>query len=386
MQAQTLNAHGTAAVNAATAVGPASGPKSHRRNTAIDVLRGYCIVMMVTSHVATASYVNGAVHGLRFVSGAEGFVFLSGLVLGLVYRRRMDAAPALDAYRAIWRRARTIWLVHVIAVLSAIVLNTAFFHYSDIPKLGSLPFGTLLWRTAILQLQPGHMLNILPMYVFLLGLAPGVLEMMRRGRTAWLLLASGLVFLNCQYHPGAGRWADAVSGGEAFPVLAWQVLFIPGMAIGYNYSTLRDRVVSPHRGRLMWGLACATAAIALVVCVQTTSFQFYDHAAWDLFLWERHPLRFGRVLYFLLSVGAAYFVVQAWLRSRRLPQAPLAVLETLGRNSLYAFIVHLMLALCLGAVVVPPDRWLLSELMAVGAVGMVYVLSRYQVGRKWIPN
>src|SRR4051794_34258312 len=66
-------------------------PGSGRRNVIIDVLRGYCILMMITSHTGTDSFVNGGLHFLRFVSGAEGFVFLSGLVLGMVYRRKLDA-------------------------------------------------------------------------------------------------------------------------------------------------------------------------------------------------------------------------------------------------------------------------------------------------------
>lgn len=357
-----------------------------QRNVAIDVLRGFCIVMMVTSHVATASYTNLAVHFLRFVSGAEGFVFLSGLVLGMVYRRRMDAGPAMDAYRAIWRRCRTVWKVHVGSVLLAVGLNTALFRYPDIPTLQGISLGELVWHTAILQLQPGHMLNILPMYVFLLGLAPGALELMRRRQTGWLLLVSVVTFINTQYYPGAGRWADERSGSDAFPVLAWQILFIPGMVIGYHRAALRECAALRNRRRLGWSLAAALLAVVVIVSVQTPRFQFYNHEAWDLFLWERHPLRFGRVLYFLLSVSGAYLIVQAWLRTPRLPQFPMRVLETLGRNSLYAFLVHLFLALFVGALSIPSSSVVLPELLAIASLALVYAMSHYQVGRKWIPN
>jgi len=53
----------------------------------------------------------------------------------------------------------------------------------------------------------------------------------------------------------------------------------------------------------MWGLGIACALTILLVAVQTPTFQFYNHEAWDLFLWERHPLRLGRVLYFFLAVS-----------------------------------------------------------------------------------
>src|SRR4051794_20885893 len=114
---------------------PSPEARKSRRNVAIDVLRGYCILMMVTSHIATQSYVNNGVHILRFVSGAEGFVFLAGLVLGMVYRRKLDAAPARQAYSAILKRASMLWLLHCILTITAVVLNPVLFHFADIPDV-----------------------------------------------------------------------------------------------------------------------------------------------------------------------------------------------------------------------------------------------------------
>jgi hypothetical protein len=361
-------------------------PGKSRRNVAIDVLRGYCIVMMITSHVATTSYVNNGVHLLRFVSGAEGFVFLAGLVLGMVYRRKLDAAPAVDSYKAIWKRAGLIWAVHCTVVLAALTLNNALFHYPDIPDTRSLGVLKTLWLTATLQLQPGHLLNILPLYVFLLAAAPIAFELLRRGKTPWLLAASIGAFIYMQYEPGAGRWAHSISGGEAFPPLAWQGLFLPAMAIGYHQALIRSTFLNRWRTVLLWTLGIACAAMIVLVGVQTPTFQFYSHEAWDLFLWERHPLRLGRVLYFLLSVSAFYLLAQAWLHRWKLPKLPLEILATLGRNSLYAFLVHLVFAFCLGALQIPPDRWLVLEALPLGTVIAVYFMARYKVARRWIPN
>lgn len=373
---------------------PAGNPSSSevrksRRNVAIDVLRGYCILMMVTSHIATQSYVNNGVHLLRFVSGAEGFVFLAGLVLGMVYRRRLDAAPARQAYAAIWKRASMLWLVHCVLTLAAVAANPLLFHYADIPDVSRLPLWGVVWLTATLRLQPGHMLNILPLYVFLLAAAPLCFELLRRGRTGWVLAASAAVFLYTQFEPGAGRWVDPISGGEAFPPLAWQILFVPGIVIGYHSALIRSTILNRHRKWMTWALAAVCAAVAAFVWVQTPTFQFYNHEAWDLFLWERHPLRFGRVLYFFLAISTFYLLAQGWLAAARrikLPRFPLDVLSTLGRNSLYAFLVHLGFAFAFGLLDIPPDRWLLLEALPVAAVAGVYLMARYQIGRRWIPN
>ena len=126
-------------------------PAAGRRNTTIDVLRGYCILMMITSHTSTQSYVNNGVHLLRFVSGAEGFVFLAGLVLGIVYRRKLDAAPAADSYRAILKRAGLLWTVHCALTLTAVILNPILFHYADIPDVSQISPLRALWLTGTLQ-------------------------------------------------------------------------------------------------------------------------------------------------------------------------------------------------------------------------------------------
>jgi hypothetical protein len=376
----------TAPVVAPQSAQPPARTASGRRNVAVDILRGYCIVMMIAGHTGTATYVNQGVHPLRFVSGAEGFVFLSGLVLGMVYRRKLDAAPAAPAYKSIWRRAGLLWLVHCVTVILAVSLNALLFRYPDIPSIRSVGLWRFLWLTITLRLQPGHGLNILPMYVFLLGAAPFAFEMLRRGKTALLLAISTGIFVYCQWDPGLGSWVSPLSGGDAFPPLAWQGLFIPGLILGYHHALVRTIFLARYRRTLMWGLGLACAATMILVSVQTPSFQFYNHEAWDLFLWERHPLRFGRVLYFLVSVSAFYLMAQAWWYRSRLPRFPLNALALLGRNSLYSFLVHLVFAFAAGALVFPPERWPLMEIVPVVSIAGVYLMARYQVGRRWIPN
>jgi len=277
-------------------------------------------------------------------------------------------------------------MVHCITVLLALLSSAWIFHYPDIPDPFSVGLGRTLWLTLTLQLQPGHMLNILPMYVFLLGMAPLAFELLRYRKTLWLLSASCGVFLYCQWFPGTGTWVHPISGGEAFPPLAWQVLFIPGMCIGYHYERLRDWWISPYRHVLRWSLGVACVAVAIIVSVQTPTFAFYDHAAWDGYLWERHPLRFGRVLYFFLAVSACYLIVQAWWNHPRLPRFPLTFLATLGRNSLYVFIVHLAFGFGLDALVLSPKHGLLQELIPIANILVVYLMARYNVARRWIPN
>jgi len=89
--------------------------------------------MMITSHTSTQSYVNNGVHLLRFVSGAEGFVFLAGLVLGMVYRRKLECRTRCVVLSRDLEASRMLWMVHCALTLAAVILNPILFHYADHP-------------------------------------------------------------------------------------------------------------------------------------------------------------------------------------------------------------------------------------------------------------
>jgi len=354
------------------------------RNQAIDVLRGLCIVMMITGHAGTETHLNHGVHFLRFVSGAEGFVFLAGLVMGLVYRRKMETGPIMAAYRAIWRRAATI-PVHCALVFMAVAGNGAFYSHADVPTMSTFSASELIGLTASLRLQPGHALNVLPLYVFLLAGAPLVFELLRRRMTGVVLMASIGTLVFMQYRPQTGAWVHE-SCGNAFPPLFWQGLFVPALCVGYHYTAIRDRFIAPRRRPLTIALVALCTGIAVASWVQTPTFEFYDHARWDLALFGRHPLRLGRVAYFLVAIGALYLVVQAALRRAAWIRPPLEALALLGRNSLYAFLTHIVVTLPLTAAIASRSPGFAAEAMTALVVVAVYLLARYQVGRPWVPN
>lgn len=355
------------------------------RNQAIDVLRGLCIVMMITAHVGTSTLINQSAHFLRFVSGAEGFVFLAGLVMGFVYRRKMQTGKVFDAYKAIWRRMLTIWLVHCGVVLMAVAGNGAFYNHAQIPRFSTHAPGEFVYLLVSLKLQPGHALNVLPLYVFLLGFAPMVFELMRR-RLTWLVVAASVgLLVYTQYDPGVGSWAHG-SSGDAFPPLAWQGLFVPGLCIGYHYGVIRDRIIAPRRTALLWTLSLLLVATVVVVWVHTPAFAFYDRARWDALLWNRHPLRLGRVAYFFVAIAALYMLVQVALARVGMLRPSLEALALLGRNSLYSFLVHIAFSIPITGSALLTGNPIVAEAVTAGVLASVYLMARYQVGRPWVPN
>lgn len=63
-------------------------PSEAGRDLRIDLLRGFCVLAMIVDHIAGPSLLYGITGGNRFyTSAAEAFIFISGLVMGLVSRR-----------------------------------------------------------------------------------------------------------------------------------------------------------------------------------------------------------------------------------------------------------------------------------------------------------
>ncbi len=86
---------------------PTTGDK---RDFRLDFLRGIAIVFMVVNHLESHSYFNNVTQGHIYASAAEGFVFLSGFVLGMVTLKRIDREGLHNAMRKLLSRSRTLYI------------------------------------------------------------------------------------------------------------------------------------------------------------------------------------------------------------------------------------------------------------------------------------
>ena len=76
---------------------PQADSPEEQRDRGLDSLRGLMLLGMAVNHIASRLQILTD-HPFGYTSTAEGFVFLSGLVAGLVYtRRRQRNGPAAAA-------------------------------------------------------------------------------------------------------------------------------------------------------------------------------------------------------------------------------------------------------------------------------------------------
>jgi hypothetical protein len=322
-------------------------PHAPQRRWELDALRGLMLVLMTLTHMPTMySLPSGQPFG--FVSAAEGFVFLSAFMAGRVYSRRArrDGMAAMQA--AFHERALKLYLCQLGLLLLAF---TAIAWFGVLNRQGGatglLEFFFIDPQAAVvgaaLLLHNPPLLDILPLYIFMMLASPWLL---RRGmQRGWrgVLAVSGLLWLGEQW--GLGRalhgLAVALTGLPipykdmgAFHWLAWQALWVVGLALGAS-----DRAWPRLPSRLL--MAAAAYALGMLLWRHIAG---QDPLPWSstvgmlLDKWSLGPMRvlnFASVFVLLVAAGP-------WL-ARVLPRP--RALELLGRHSLAVFCAHIVIAL-----------------------------------------
>ena len=100
---------------------PADGQK---RDLRIDFIRGFVMLILIAVHINMTSFYN-YVAWERFgvVTGAEGFVILSGLTLGFLSRLRMEHDGLGSTVNKQFNRAFLLYRTSLAVILSVLVVN-----------------------------------------------------------------------------------------------------------------------------------------------------------------------------------------------------------------------------------------------------------------------
>src|SRR5437870_4232969 len=172
-----------------------------RRDLRVDFLRGFCIFAMVVDHFGGDSWLYAITGGNRFyVSAAEGFIFISGFVMGQAYRSKRDRSGLPAAMTEALRRARTLYVATVVLTL----IFSCLYLYTDIALWTGRDFGlgidspVEIFIAAVTLHYTYHGTDILAMYTLLLLVAPLVLLILSVGKCYWVLIPSWLLLL--AYH------------------------------------------------------------------------------------------------------------------------------------------------------------------------------------------
>ena len=347
------------------------------RNLQIDLFRGIALISIYVDHIPNNPVSHLTIQSLGFFDAAEAFVFISGLTAARVFGHSMTTHTLWGATRVL-QRVWTLYVAHVFLFTLFIAevswagghfRNPMFAEEMNITNFPSEPHIAVL-HALTLQFQPTF-LDILPLYiVLLLGFIP-IFLLLRISPPA-CLLASFAVWLSVQV---IGMSPSAYPTGVwFFNPLAWQFIFVLGMAVGWQ---------GPRPPGFLWrpwvvivSMAIATAGMAMNIGVNVA--MHYDRMPAGLasVIWplaNKTNLSVIRIVDFL-----AFAHVLAWVARRR-PQPcsrwMMAVVRC-GQNSLYIFCLSLTLSFVGHIVLVEMDDSLATVLaMNAGGVGVMLLVA-----------
>ncbi|SEA47631.1 hypothetical protein SAMN05660964_01668 [Thiothrix caldifontis] len=332
------------------------------RDISLDILRGLMLIIMAADHFGEPIFQH-LYEFAGYVSAAEGFVFLSGMLVALVYSRYHSAGGQVLEQR-VWHRAGVIYLYHLVVLLSVFVFSvatqwsgaywTSFANEMQVEPARGLLSGMLL------VYQP-PMLDVLPLYVVLMLAAPFALRLMLQYQTigvAMVLLGSSGFWLAAQYGWGRDVLALLPQGlmlrGGAFDFMAWQLVFVLGMVLGFLRFSSKGKL--PGLNGWLWS---ASLAIIVFLYLQRHGYVQREWSSVTVWLQEyRHIARDNLAWLRLLNFLAFVYVIAGMIALHRrynvfaLLALPGRWLAFLGQHSLQVFAYHLVVLYCY-----IPFRW-----------------------------
>ena len=340
-----------------------------KRFIELDILRGILLLMMVVNHAPSPLRVFTD-QPIGFFSTAEGFVFVSAFLAGLLFQRRTEKQGFQAARAATVARAFRIYRAHLVTLVFTFVVGSFFL--ANLPGIQNLlnqyfqnP-GAAIVAAAALVFQP-PLMDILPMYVVFSLLTPCVFWAANRWGWKKVLFASVTCWIVSQFRVremflASFKDASFLNPGP-FDLLSWQLLWVGGLISG--------KCVQENRQVLQ--LSESAEALLLILAMIFLGLRWYTIAMqidpgrqlWILDKWHLGPLR------------VMNFFVTTWVISKLLPalqrwEIPLRPFSAVGRNMLPVFCVQICLSLLLVGVIDPrkshkPFAWILvsSQILSI---------------------
>lgn len=385
------------------------------RDRRLDLFRGWIILAVVITHIeVNGLYSYITLNAVGAITGAEMFVLLSGVVLGMVYpagvRRFGEWASAVSALR----RARKLYLVALVVILLVYVLgkipgidagvittftdrgtgesgqNAQGLVYDLYPNAARLfdypPPWYAVKELLLLEIGP-WVFNIMGLFVVLSLALPALMWLILR-RLWWVVLAGSWVLFiwaaNADVHWLPSQFEDV------FPLLTWQIAFTHGLVVGYYRDTI-VRALTSTAGKLCCGVFVVGYAAALGWLWLGHHGSVWSPYPADAYGWAyehlytRVFLQPGRLVdLVLMTIVAFAFLTAVW---KPVNAAIGWLWIPLGQASLYVFTMHVFLVLLVGNI--PGlDRmsWWQGTLVHTAAIVLLWVMVRTRFLFKLIPR
>jgi hypothetical protein len=356
-------------------------------------MRGYFLSVILLNHLqyypSPLALFTG--QGLLYVSTAEGFFAVSGIVLGITRGLKLNDAPFKQAAGLLLRRSFQLYVTSIVLTIIFTIIGLLFVNSPGI-KYGLYTDWTsildLTWKTLTLQYTYGWA-DFLRFYAIFLLFSPVALWLLRKGLWYILVASSLLVWCLFPLSPLSPELSQPIS---------WQVIFFFSFIIGYYWPALVDywNTIS-LRARKIFGIVLISTATTTVIASALLVFGYEISGSIGTILTSMHHIveqgfNKDRMPLTRIALGAIWFWAFFWVlraNEKIVMKRVGTFFLPLGKNSLYvytiqAFVVffaHLFILNAAGS-----DNMLLNTILSLLALGIVWLAVRYKVLMKIIPR
>jgi hypothetical protein len=316
-----------------------------RQINAVDFWRGYALIAIFVNHIPQNFYERFTHKNFSLSDSAELFVFLAGWSLRHIVGPPEDPRPTPDLLYRLFGRALTLYVAQMAIALVAIAMlaaasllleNPLFLEWHNTAAIFYDPVRAHI-GLVLLSHQLGYF-DILPLYVVLMMLAPGVALLHRFVPSLLLPISVAIYLASLVFGLTIPTWP--VQGQWFFNPLCWQLVFVLG------FSLSRDRGPGGWVKRNIGWLRIVAAPVVVLLAILG-----YYNLWWDptvvpepklLFIIGKTfitPIRLVQFLALIAVFSAAYAYIVRFL------PGVVAYLSRLGRNSLPVFCIGSLLSL-----------------------------------------
>ena len=359
------------------------------RDVRIDWLRGLAMICVIVDHSRRSSVLSWFSYQ-RFwvVTAAEVFVVLSGIVIGMVYGGRLLRDGWRPVAARLIRRAVVLYAAFVAVTVSILALAWAGVDVSAVAAWDANAVNWFLdprtmtpdsWRDLVMLRYGPWPFEIVGLYVWLVLVSVPSLIALRFAGWRPLLAASWGAYL---WYCLAPHQLTAAEFEAVFPLLAWQLLFVHGIVVGYHRDAIAAFVA--RCPRVIPIAAAGACAAFMAFALSNPSVEGPSWLHWGLVspqqfsaIYDRYfslsDLGIGRLVNLAVALPIGYASL-TWRRVWALAAPLQELLVTLGRGSLGAFVLHVYGLLLLAHLPPSDELWINTLVQILLIVGIAMAL------------
>lgn len=357
-----------------------SAKSTGQRIVALDIIRGFFLAVILIDHIEL--YPSGfdlfTGRGRLLVSAAEGFFFMSGLLVGMVYKRRI-AQGMRFIFKKMWTRAFQLYVGSVALSL----FFTAAAVYLNHPNIKDGLYSVIDWphilKETVLMRYGFGWADFLDRFAILMLMAPVSFYLLVK-RKWWLMAGISLV-------------AWLFRGG--YFTLSWQIIFNMAMLLGFYWhealAKWQSLSTKTQRRIKKWIVSVTALSFSLsylsvyVLSLLNQKLLGLPHWLNNLTLhwnsanawvwlyaqkWTMGPLRI--VLFMFWFAVMFMFVQKHWRGINRISRGKI---ELLGRNSLFVYITHAFIVFVFKLFIPDQTNLLDNFLITAAALALLIIIT-----------